>query len=307
MSPCLLILKAQMILQPLHIFLRQRQPFQQLPGSVTSVTFLVRHIIDQRVFLDLSFRVVQKDTEVAPAGVVIGIRDVRKARADFIDEIHILQGVGDHDHPLCQVALIERSAVPRKDHGRKLDLPLFHAVRKIFEDSVMQPCLFLTVKNLTDFQREEFQLLIKCAVDQLIIFIANAVPDDSVHRVMVCGHKGCRHLLVVRVGLDHFICSFFALRRVLHKAIVVGNRQPLVFRPRLHDLEHAVNCVLRFIKAERPKPSDDLNAVVGPGHVHGLRPVIDCLVYVIEKLCGDPVHRVKIAYTRPRRNRPLHR
>ena len=116
MSPCLLILKAQMILQPLHIFLRQRQPFQQLPGSVTSVTFLVRHIIDQRVFLDLSFRVVQKDTEITPASVVIGIRDVRKTLADFIDEIHILQGVGDHDHPLGEVALVESSAVPRKDH-----------------------------------------------------------------------------------------------------------------------------------------------------------------------------------------------
>ena len=136
----------------------------------------------------------QKDTEVVPAGVVIGIRNVRKARADFVDEIHILQRVGDHDHPLRDITLVERCAVPRKDHGRKLDLPLLHSVRKIFEDSVMEPCLFLTVKYLTDFQREEFQLLVKCAVDQLIIFIADAVPDDGIHCVVVSGHKGRRHL-----------------------------------------------------------------------------------------------------------------
>ena len=154
----------------------------------------------------------QKDTEVVPAGVVIGIRNVRKARADLIDEIHILQRVGDHDHPLSNVTLVENSAVPWENHGRELNLPLLHAVRKIFKDPVMQSCLFLTVKYLTNFQREDFQLLIKCAVNQLIIFIADAVPDDSVHRVMVSGHKGRRHLLVVRVGLDHFICSFFTVR-----------------------------------------------------------------------------------------------
>ena len=212
MPPCLLILKAQMFLQALHVLISQRQSFQHLPGSISGVALLVRHIIDQRVFLYLCFRVVQKDTEIVPASVVIGIRNVRKARADFIDEVHILQRVGDHDHPLREVALVESSAVPRENHGCKLDFPLLHAIRKIFEDSVMEPCLFLAVEDLTDFQREEFQLLIKCAVDQLIIFIADAVPDDSIHRVMVSGHKGCRHLLVVQVGLDHFICSFFTVR-----------------------------------------------------------------------------------------------
>ena len=170
----------------------------------------------------------------------------------------------------------------------------------------MEPCLLLAVKELTDSQRNENQLLRKVAVNRLVLRVADAVPDDRVHRRLVGGHEGCRHLLIVRVGLEHPVGCLLAEVGELHVAVIVGNGQPLVLRARLCNLQHAVDGVLRLIEAQGPETDDDPDRVIGPGHLKGFCPVRDRLGKVREDLGGDPVHRFGAADARPGGDGPLH-
>ena len=248
----------------------------------------------------------EEDTEIVPSGVVVGIRDVRKAEAHLVDHILVLEGVRDQDHPLCEIALVEHGAVPGEDHRFVLDLPLLHAVRKVFQDGVVAPCLLFAVKEIADIRGNEMQLLPEIAVYILVVLVEDAVPNDRIHPGEIGGHEGRRHLRIVRVGLDHPDGRFGAVVGGLHIPVVVGNGQPLILRPVLRDLQHAVYCILRLVKAERPEPDDDLHAVVGPGHLKGFLPVPDRFVKVRKDFGRDSVHRIDAADARPGGGGPLH-
>ena len=205
MPPRLLILKAQMAFQPLHIFLCQRQLFKKYPRTIPRVTLLVRHIVNQCILLNFCLRVVKKNTDRIPARIVIRICDIRKTYTDFVYQILILESKGNHDHSLCEITLVKNYTVPRKNHRRILYLFLLHAVRQIFQDSVMKPCLLLTFKNFIDCQGRYVQVLIVYAVDMFTVLILNAASNDSINSVMISGHKSRCHLEIIGIGLNHFL------------------------------------------------------------------------------------------------------
>ena len=167
--------------------------------------------------------------------------------------------------------------------------------------------LLLTVKELRDIQRNKLQLLLEIAVYGLVLLIADAASDDRIHLREVGRHEGRRHLRVVRIGLDHPVGGPGAVFGGLHIVIIVGNGQPLVLRPRLHDLQHAVDGIPGFIKAQSPESCDDQDAVVGPGHLKSFLPAPDRLVKILKDFGRDPVHRIHIADASPCGDRAFHR
>ena len=100
----------------------------------------------------------QKDAHVVLARVVIGIRDVRQPDADVVDQCLVLQRVGDHSHALCEVALLERRAVPGEDKRYIFHLFLLHAAREVLQDPIVKTGLFLSVKQFMDVERDIFQV-----------------------------------------------------------------------------------------------------------------------------------------------------
>ena len=299
MPPRLLILKAQMAFQPLHIFLCQRKLFKKHPRTIPRVTLLVRHIVNQCILLNFCLRVVKKNTDRIPARIVIRICDIRKTYTDFVYQILILESKGNHDHSLCEITLVKNYTVPRKNHRRILYLFLLHAVRQIFQDSVMKPCLLLTFKNFIDCQGRYVQVLIVYAVDMFTVLILNAASNDSINSVMISGHKSRCHLEIIGIGLNHFLCSYFTERGILHIAVIIGNSQPLVPCSALHDFHHTIDRIARFIKAHRPETGNNSHAVVGPGHLQSSLPINDSLADIFKKFGRYPVHRFGIAYACP--------
>ena len=248
----------------------------------------------------------EKYPQVIVAGVIIGIHDVGQADAGLVDQRLVLQRIGDQDHSLGEVALVEDRAVPGEDHGAVLYFALLHAVREALQDPVVQPRLFLAVPELAGIQRIIVQrALILDAVDRLVLLVADAVPDDRVDGIQVSGHESGRHLRIVRIGLQDLPRCLPAVFRELHIVVVIGNGQSLVLRAALHDLQHARDGVPRLVEADGPQTRDDLHAVVGLRHLQSPAPVADRFADVSKELRRDPVHRVEIADAGPGGDRSL--
>ena len=288
-----------MLLQLPVALLGDRNLLEDLPGGRTGKALLVRRIGDQRVLLDLRPGVMQKDAHVVLARVVIGIRDVRQPDADVVDQCLVLQRVGDQGHALCEVALLERRSVPGEDKRHIFHLFLLHAVREILQDPVVKAGLFLRVEQFMDVERDIFQVLLIHAVDDLVLLIADAVPGDDVHSVHIRGHECSCHLQIFRIGLQDLLRRLIAVFRELHIAVVIGNSQPLVPGSALHDLQHALNGVLRLIEAESPQSGDDLHAVVGLRHDKRSLLIPHSLADPRKELVRNSVHGVEIADTSP--------
>ena len=170
----------------------------------------------------------------------------------------------------------------------------------------MQPRLFLAVPELAGIQRIIVQrALVLDAVDRLVLFVADAVPDDRVDGLQVSWHESGRHLRIVRIGLQDLPRSLPAVFRELHIVVVIGDGQPLVLRAALHDLQHARDGVPRLVEADGPQARDDLHAVVGLRHLQSSVPVADRFADVSKELRRDPVHRVEIADAGPGGDRAL--
>ena len=295
-----------MLLQLDIVVIRERKGLEDLPGGLPCKSFLVGRIADQGVSLHPGLRIVQQNPQVLEAGVVVGVDDVRKARAHLVDHRLVLQRIGDHRHSLREVALVEDGAVPGEDHGDVLCFALLHAVREIFQDAVVQARLLLAVKNLRDRKRLIMQILLVGGVNSPAVLVADAAPDKGVHRIEIGGHESGGHLRILRISLEDLPCGPLAEFRELHVAVVIGNRQTLVLRAALRNLQHALHGVLRLVKAQRPQARDGLHAVVGAGHLQGLVRVPDGLADPGEELIRDPVHGVEIANAGPGRNGALY-
>ena len=295
-----------MLLQLQVTLLGDRDLLEDLPGGRPGKALLVRRIGDQRVLLDLCPGVMQKNAHVVLARVVIGIRDVRQPDADVVDQCLVLQRVSDHSHALCEVALLERRSVPGEDKRHIFHLFLLHAVREILQDPIVKAGLFLSVKQLMDVERDIAQVFFIYAVDDLVLLIADAVSGDCIHSVHIRGHEcGC-HLQIFRIGLQDLLRRLIAVFRELHIAVVIGNSQPLVLGPALHDLQHALNSVLCLVESEGPQAGDDLRTVVGLCHGKRCLPVPHSLADSSKELVRDPVHRIEIADTCPGGDGTLH-
>ena len=295
-----------MLLQLQVTLLGDRDLLEDLPGGRPGKALLVRRIGDQRVLLDLRLGIMQKDAHVVLARVVIGIRDVRQPDADVVDQCLVLQRVSDHSHALCEVALLERRSVPGEDKRHIFHLFLLHAVREILQDPVVKTGLFLSVKQLLDVERDIAQVFFIYAVDDLVLLIADAVTGDCIHSVHIRRHEcGC-HLQIFRIGLQNLLRCLITVFRELHIAVVIGNGQPLVLGPALHDLQHALYSVLCLVESEGPQAGDDLHAVVGLRHGKRSLLIPHSLANPRKELIRDPVHGVKITDSRPCGDRALY-
>ena len=169
----------------------------------------------------------------------------------------------------------------------------------------MQPRLLLTFKELADRQGKIFHILLVRIVDRLVLLRLDTVPDDRIHRGQICGHKCRCHLMILRIGLEDLAGGLSAELRELHILVVIGDRQPLVFRTAFRDLQHAADGVLRLVESERPESRDDLHAVVGPGHFHRLFAVAHRFADPCKELRGYSVHGIGIADAGPCSDRAL--
>ena len=181
----------------------------------------------------------QKYPQIITAGVVVGIHDISQAHAGFVDQGVVLQRVGDHSHPLREVAFVENSPIPGEDHGIVLYFALLHGISEILQNTVVQPRLLLAVKYLTDRQRIVMDVRLVRHIDRLILIVPDAAADDRIHSVQISGHESSRHLLILRVSLEDLPCGLLAVIGVLHIPVIVGNRQALVLCTALRDLQHA--------------------------------------------------------------------
>ena len=170
----------------------------------------------------------------------------------------------------------------------------------------MEAGLLLCVKQLIDVKRAIVQVLRGCAVDRLVLLIADTVPCHDVHGAQVGGHESSRHLHIVRIGLQDPCGSFAAVLRKLHILVVVGNGQALVFRSALRNLQHALNGVLRLVKAHGPQTGDNLHTVVGLCHRVRRIHIPHRCADTCEELVRDPVHGIEVADAGPGGNGAFH-
>ena len=275
------------------------QLFEDLISRFSREALLLRHVPDQRIPLDLRPRGVQKDPQIIAAGVVVGIHDVGQAHAGLVDQGVVLQSVGDHSHPLREVALVEDRAVPGEDHGGVLYFALLHGVREILQNAIVQARLLLIVKDLSDRQGIVMNVRLVRHIDRLILRVSNAAADDRVHSVQVSRHESSCHLLVLRISLEDLPCGLLAVIGVLHIPVVVGNRQALVLCNALRDLQHASYGVLGLVEAQCPQTGDNLHTVVGLRHFKGSGAVTDRFADACQKLVRHPVHGVDAADAGP--------
>ena len=304
--PGLLIFQPQMLLQLHVILLCKRKLFQELPGCLPGKTFLVSHIANQGVLLDFGLRVMQQDPQIILTGVVVRIHNIRQADTNLVDQILVLQGIGDHGHPLGQAALVQHHAIPGEDQRTELHLPLLHAVGKIFQDLIMAPGLVRVLKNLSDRKGYKDQIVLVYTVDDFALGIMDTGPDDRIHRVQIGGHESRRHAEILRVSLQDLPGRLLAVLGELHVMVVIGNRQPLVLRPVFGNLQHTLYGVPGFIKANGPKTCNDLHAVIRPCHFQRPLSVPDRLADARKEFGGDPVHGIHTADAGPGGNGPFY-
>ena len=304
--PGLLIFQTQVLLQLHVILLCKRKLFQELPGCLPGKAFLVRNITDQRLFLDFGLRVMQQDPQIILTGVIVGIHDIRQADTDLVDQILVLQGIGDHGHPLGQAALIQHHAIPWEDQRTELHLPLLHTVGKIFQDLIMAPGLVRVLKDLGDRKGHKDQIVLVYTINDFALGIMDTGPDDRIHRVQISGHESRRHAEILRVSLQDLPGRLLAVLGELHVMVVIGNRQPLVLRPVFGNFQHAADGIPGFIKAQGPKACHDLHAVIRPCHFQCPLSVPDRLADARKELGGDPVHGIHTANAGPCGNGPFY-
>ena len=304
--PGLLIFQTQVLLQLHVILLCKRKFFQELPGCLPGKAFLVRNITDQRLFLDFGLRVMQQNPQIILTGVIVGIHDIRQADTDLVDQILVLQGIGDHGHPLGQAALIQHHAIPGKDQRTELHLPLLHAVGKIFQDLIMAPGLVRVLKDLGDRKGHKDQIVLVYTINDFAFGIMDTGPDDRIHRVQISGHESRRHAEILRVSLQDLPGRLLAVLGELHVMVVIGNRQPLVLRPVFGNFQHAADGIPGFIKAQGPKACHDLHTVIRPCHFQCPLSVPDRLADARKELGGDPVHGIHTANAGPCGNGPFY-
>ena len=304
--PGLLIFQPQLLLQLPVILLRQRKLFQNLPGRLPGKTFLFCHIANQGVLLDFGLRVMQQDPQVILTGVIVGVHDIRQADTDLVDQVLVLQGIGDHGHPLGQAALVQHHAIPGENQRTELHLPLLHAVGKIFQDLIMAPGLVRILKNLGNRKGHKDQIVLIYTVNDFALGIMDTGPDDRIHRVQIGGHESRRHPQILRVSLQDLPGRLFAVLGELHIVVIIGNRKPLVLRTVFGNLQHALYGVLCFIKTNGPKTCNDLHTVIRPGHFQRPLSVPDRLADARKEFDGDPVHGVHAADAGPGGNGPFY-
>ena len=304
--PGLLIFQTQMLLQLHVILLCKRKLFQELPGCLPGKTFLVSHIANQGVLLDFGLRVMQQDPQIILTGVVVRIHNIRQADTNLVDQILVLQGIGDHGHPLSQAALVQHHAIPGEDQRTELHLPLLHAVGKIFQDLIMAPGLVRVLKNLGDRKGHKDQIVLVYTVNDFALGIMDTGPDDRIHRIQVGGHESRRHAEILRVSLQDLPGRLLAVLGELHVMVVIGNRQSLVLRPVFGNLQHTLYGVPGFIKANGPKTCNDLHAVIRPCHFQRSLSVPDRPANARKEFGGDPVHGVHAANAGPGGNGPFY-
>ena len=208
--------------------LRLLQFLQNLHGCHPGKTLFVRRIADQGFPLDLCLRGMQKDPQITEACIVIGIHDIRQSDTDFVDQLLVLKGIGDHNHPLCQITPVKLRAVPGEDHGGIFHFPLFHAGGKILQNSIVAQSLLSAFKKLLHIQGKIGQIVLCDSIDRLVLRVPDTVSDDRVHCIQISGHEGGRHFRIIRIHLQNFPRRLLAVFRKLHISIVIGYGQALV-------------------------------------------------------------------------------
>ena len=247
----------------------------------------------------------QKDPQIVAPGVVIGVGDVRKPLTYLVDQSLVLEGIGGQDHPLDQVALFQADPVPGEDHGNKIQLLLFHLVRQAPKDPIEASGLLLVLIELRDRKRIIHGLVLLDLVGTCPVRGPDAAPDDRIGIVQEGGQEGCRHLQVLRIGLQDLFGRLFGEIGELHVVVVVGNGKALVPCAAVRDLQHPVHGVLSLIKAQGPEPCDDLHAVLALCHGPGGPGILQSPSHQGKELCADPVRRLCMEDPGPGGNGPF--